>query len=552
MKRLFTSALMALLAASSVFADWKPSDTSYTVLADYNVYGQGQMKTLRAADGTIVHTWLQTADSLSYNDPQFGYYLHMQIFDPQGNALFGNDGVLVSQQPTLTYTTDYDVKFAENGDVLLAYWDVRRDTVNRLQGDAYVYRYNLKGEPVWAATGVKVPQRVFRNGGHLIAPQLAVAGSNIYFSSVYVEYYKEKATEDNWEPSPWFPDEQMPDSVDLSYSEYQIQLLDNDGQTQWEQPLTLQTDGLQIYPCSSDLYLLFANDSLGLSARRIDATAADVWKDSVVVEPEALTSSSYFPEITVEPDGEGGLSLFYRKLYGWTGYMAMNRLRPDGTVLPEAVSLNASVDGDGDNVKAAVNRGKALTAWSYVASSTSKQLCVNLLSTDGASLWTGERQNGYALGENELWGFTAVKVIPRVDGWVLLYGESTSWNGANFYATKIDDEGNTVWKKQLLEDGMTSSGFSVVSDDTRAYIFYTCDREIGDDWEEEPGEGGMRVLCVDITDAGNVATNIDLPATDGDQSPRFYTLQGQQLPAAPTSGVYIVRQGGKAHKVVVK
>lgn len=551
MKKLFTSALVALLAVSNAMADWTPSYSDYKVLADYNEYGQSQMKTLRAADGTIVLTWVGLGGDMLYTDPQFGYWLHMQIFDPKGNALFDNNGVIVSRQPTPTYTTDYDVKFADNGDVLLAWWDVRRDTVNRLLGDTYVYRYNLKGEPVWSADGVKVPQKVFRKGGRLIAPQLAVSGRDIFVSADYVENYKEKATEENWEPSPWFPDEEMPDSVDLEYDEYQVQRLDANGNVLWETPLTLKTDRLQIAPCADGFYMLYANDGLGLSARRINASGNDVWEHPVVVEEEALTSSVYFPETTIESDGDGGLLLFYRKLAGWTGYMVMNRLRPDGSTLGQAVSLNGTTDGDGDNVKVGVKGDKVMAAWTYEIDTNQNDLWVNMLNTDGSSAWTGDRANGYSFGENEQWGFTAVKVIPQADGWVTLYGESQSWNGANFYALKTDDNGNAVWKQQILGDDMKSSGFSVVYDESRAYIFYTCDREIGDDWEELPGEGGMRVLCIDITNNGKQTTSIDAPRGN-DSAAETFDLQGVRVAKPTQSGIYVVRQGGSAKKVVVK
>lgn len=551
MRKLFTTALVALMAAANAMADWTPSFTQETVLTDYNEYGQAQMKTLRAADGTIVLTWLKTGDDLLYSDPQYGYWLHMQIFDPQGNALFGNDGVVVSKQPTLSYTTDYDVKFADNGDVLLAYWDVRDDTANRTKGDAYIYRYNLKGEPVWSADGVKFPAKVYKDGGKVIAPQLAVCGKNIYVTGVYTEHYKVKATEDNWEPSPWFPDEEMPDSIDVDYSDNQIQCMDDNGNFLWNETLLLSSDLLQIAPCGDDIYLLYANEDYGLSARRLNAEGKDVWEQPVVVEEEALTSSSYMPETTIESDGDDGLLLFYRKLNGWTGYMVMNRLRPDGTTLGEAVSLNGSIDGDGDNVKVAVRGEKVMAAWKYEDLSSTNYLWTNLLNTDGSFAWTGANEKGMALGDNDMWGFTAVKVIPQTNGWVTLYGDLQSWNGANFYAVKTDDNGKTLWTKQIAGDDMKSSGFSVVYDESRAYIFYTCDREIGDDWEEQPGDGGMRVFCIDITDASNQDTAIDKPTTAG-QTTDTYNMQGVRVASASQSGLYIVRQGNQAKKVMVK
>lgn len=551
MRKLYTTAFVALMAVGNALADWTPSFTEEKVLTDYNEYGQDGMKTLRADDGTIVLTWYETGDDLLYTDPQFGYWLHMQIFDPKGNALFGNDGVVVSKQPTFTYTTDYDVKFADNGDVLIAWWDVRNDPENRSKADTYVYRYNLKGQPVWSADGVKFPVKAFKDGGRIYAPQLAVCGKSIFVAGAYSEYYKEKATEDNWEPSPWFPDEEMPDSIDVEYSEYQVQCMDENGNFLWDENLTLTTDLMQMASSTDGIYMLYANEDLGLSARRVDTSGKDLWEQPVVVEEEALTSSVYFPKTTIEADGEGGLLLFYRKLNGWTGYMVMNRLHPDGTTLGEAVSLNGSIDGDGDALKAAVRGDKVMTAWSYQDVSSTHYLWTNLVSNDGSFAWTGGNEHGIALGDNDMWGFTAVKVIPQSNGWVTLYGDLQSWNGANFYAVKMDDNGKTLWTKQIAGDDMKSTGFSVVYDESRAYIFYTCDREIGDDWEEQPGDGGMRVFCIDITDEGNSGSSIDKPTT-ADQQTETYNMHGVRVAAPSQAGVYIVRHGQQAKKVMVK
>lgn len=550
MRKLFTLMTVAMLAATGSYADWTPSDKSHVVLTDYNDYGQMQMKTLRAKDGSIVLTWLQYGDKL-YSDPLFGYNVHLQIFDAKGNAKFGNGGKVVVEQPTLTYTTDYGLQFADNGDILLAYNDVRADTQNRSRGDVYIYRFNMDGEPVWPKHGVKFEAPVFKNGGRVMAPQLAVCGKNIFASGSYVERYREKADSTNWEPSPYFPDEEMPDSVDLEYSMNMLQCYDADGKALWEKPLEFATERYQIAPCGSDLYLVYANDSLGLSARRINTAGSDVWENSVVVEAEPLSTGSYFPESVIESDGQDGIMLFYRKLTEWNGYMVMNRLRPDGTTLGQAVILNGSTEGDGNNVEAAVNNGKVMTAWSYSSGNNSNNLWMNELTTDGAYVWTGDREYGISMGENTQWGFKAVKVIPQSNGWVTLYGDCQSWNGANFMVVKTDDKGDVMWQKQIDEDNMTSTSFSVVYDENRAYIFYTCDREYDENWEEIPDEGGMRVLCVDISDSNN-PTVLDGIETESSAEIEIYDLQGVKVEQASRPGVYVIRQNGKVRKMMVK
>ena len=143
-----------------------------------------------------------------------------------------------------------------------------------------------------------------------------------------------------------------------------------------------------------------------------------------------------------------------------------------------------------------------------------------------------------------------MKIIPQSDGWVLLYGNLQSWNGANFYISKIDFEGKELWRKQIAESDFKSSGFSVVNDDKNVYIFYTCDMEIGDDWEKIPGKGGMRVMCVDIS---NVETGINSLNSNPTKTSRvIYNAQGVLVDNMNDAGLYIVRENGTVRKIMKK
>ena len=152
-----------------------------------------------------------------------------------------------------------------------------------------------------------------------------------------------------------------------------------------------------------------------------------------------------------------------------------------------------------------------------------------------------------------MWGFTPVKVIPQSDGWVLLYGKSTSWNGANFMVVKMDDFGEIMWSKQICEDNFKSSGFSIVYDENNAYIFYTQETQYDDDWNEIPGSAGMYVMCVDISGQSHTAVN-EVEAGQPVKT-EIYTLDGRRVNELE-NGVNILRitdaNGNVTSKKVLK
>jgi hypothetical protein len=176
-----------------------------------------------------------------------------------------------------------------------------------------------------------------------------------------------------------------------------------------------------------------------------------------------------------------------------------------------------------------------------------------VLDNTGEFCWPDESAQGLSLDENDMWGFTPVKVIPQEDGWVLLYGNSTSWNGANFMVVKVDVLGIEMWHKQICEDNFKSSGFSVVYDDKNAYIFYTQEEQYDENWNVIPGSSGMYVMCVDITGKAPTSSVQEIE-TGQPVSVEIYTLDGKRVNEME-SGIYIIRttdSNGKVSTIKVR
>lgn len=163
----------------------------------------------------------------------------------------------------------------------------------------------------------------------------------------------------------------------------------------------------------------------------------------------------------------------------------------------------------------------------------------NMVNQDCDYAWNGDNTNGLTLEVNDLWGFKPVKVIPVNTGWVVLYGNCTSWNGANFMVVKLDDAGYMLWNKQICEDDFKTNGLSVTYDENNAYIFYTQEAAYDDNWNEIPGSGGMFVMCVDI--AGEINSSInDLQNNANLISTEIYTVDGRRVNQLQ-NGVNIIR-----------
>ena len=537
MKRIITFSMLLMLGIGSMLA-WHTSDTEATRLDGEGTNGQVQMKTITTPEGKIILSWLRGERV----DGVFGYQLHLQVFDADGNAQFGDEGIIVCDKPTWTYTTDYALALAANGDILLGYHDIRNDVENQENSEVYVYRYTQQGEPVWDADGVLFPAgRMHENAllAENINPVICVSGDNIYVAAVHNEYYNEEANEDNWSPSPWFPNQEMPDSVLVTDSKWLIMYAGADGVMNAVDPLAMSTKIMLMLPApEGSVFAIYDNENTGLDAQRLDNTLTNVWENPVMVDEGPLASGMYMPSPLVELDADGGVVLSYRKLLNWSGYQVVNYLTPDGEVLPEPTICNNTTDGDAGSAIMAVKDYQTFVAWEYTDVEGAMNMYVNSLDTYGGYLWMNQDIYGKSLDQNDMWGFTPVKVIPQSDGWVLLYGNLQSWNGANFMVVKLDDMGNVMWTRQICEDNFKSSGFAVAYDEDHAYIFYTQDEEYDDNWEVIPGSGGMFVMCIDIKGQQTAISEVDAAHAN---TTEIYTIDGRRVNKMENGVIYIVR-----------
>ena len=539
MKRIITVLAMAALAVGTMMANWHPSDTEATRLDKEGESGQTQMKTLRADDGVIALSWLRGERV----NGVFSYRLHLQLFDAQGNAMFGDEGIIVCDKRTRTWTTDYALALAPNGDILLAYTDVRNDP-NEDMAESYLYRYTRQGTPVWGEDGILFPSKLVHENAFVIediAPKICVSGDKIYAAVMHSEYFMEEANEDNWTPSPWFPNQPMPDSVQVNESCWMITLLADDGTVLSETPKMVSSAMLTMNPApDGQVYLVYENKELGLDAEMLNADLESPWEEVITIEDKPISGGMYVPTPLTAVNDNGTLMLSYRVLNDFYGYQVVNFITPDAEI-PWWTTMNLNgdnIDGDAGSAAMATKGNQAFVAWEWAYSSSAMYMRVNAMNDEGEFCWQGDNTLGNDLDFTEDWGFTPVKVIPANEGWVVLYGSSTSWNGANFMVVKVDDMGDVMWSKQICEDDFKSSGFAVTYDENNAYIFYTQEEQYDDNWDIIPGSGGMFVMCVDIagktTSVGEVQTAEDIVKTE------IYTIDGRRIDNLE-KGVNIVR-----------
>ena len=543
MKNIILIFILNLLAVSSSFAAWHADDMAYTRLDKEGTQWQRSMKSLRTDDGKTIFTWIR-GDRV---DNHFSSVLHLQIFDGDGNAMFGDEGIIVCDKPTGTYSVDYGLALAPNGDIVIIYQDMRNDPDNLEKAQMFIYRYSQQGQPVWDADGLTFTTRPQHDNTILVEEDgcsLCISDDGQIYAAVrQLEYLQN-------------------DGVDCEIR-WQLVSLNDDGTVASNEPVILPAKILALHAApGGDAYVIYDGDfeQRGFEAQRIDRSLTTQWQAPAIVEAYSQDEGGLIHRPIIETADDGGIILCYRQLQQTEsrGVWAMNHLTPDGEVLERSVAWNASIYGDSNTGIMGVRGNNVFTSWE-ITTQESFYLLVNQMDADGNKQWTGDAADGLTLEEmpridvehNEWnYGYSPVKVIPVEDGWVLLYGISTDYNTANFMVTKFDDEGNTVWSRQICEDDFKSSGFSVCYDDQYAYIFFTQDPELDENYQVIPGSGGMFVMCVSISDEQPSAIN-EMPTDKSIVNTRVYTIDGKLIDQ-PQQGINIIRTTDENGVVNVK
>ena len=533
MNKMKTFILLALMMLSGVSmqAQWQPDSKEAMRLDNVEKGGQLLVKSLRTPEGKTVVTWLR-GETIGEDTK---YVLHMQILDAKGNAQFGDEGIIISDKPTLNYTTLYETALAENGDIIIGYSDMRNSSMFE-ETRMYVYRYNQQGQPVWDANGI--PFEPIQTSTDAISTRqenakFCTSGDNLYVAINQSEYIIGDETSSVGQKS----------SV---VRNWQLWRLNADGTRCGSAPLMLNATVLQLVPApNGDVYVVYDNEveGHGIVAMRLDKNMHNLWGLPVMVESESIMKSPVIPEPLVGLMSDGSLTLCYKKLLTVRGYQVVKHLSPEGDVQQDAVICNGTTNGNCEDAIMAVRDDKLMMSMTYVDDAGMEHLYVNEMDEMGNYQWTGYDKYGIGLEHDDLWGFIPYKLIPQEDGWVIVYGQCTYYNCANTIVTKLNEQGQVVWSKRIGNENLEveTNRYAVTYDENNVYFFYGQVEHRDSEGKIIPGSGGLYAICANIKNGGGTSGISDItPSEESKDNGKWYTIGGTLLNGAPTQpGIYL-------------
>ncbi len=162
----FTCLLVLILLILQASAQWSTNPAVNNAISDLS--GEQVLSKIGlCSDGNIYIAFLSNVSG-SYN-------VRLQKLDSQGNELWAHNGILISDHPTDSWTSDWDMTVDISDHAILTFSDTRAGG----NWDTYAYRISPSGAFVWGADGIALSN----NSAFNAAPKVTcTAAGNAVFA----------------------------------------------------------------------------------------------------------------------------------------------------------------------------------------------------------------------------------------------------------------------------------------------------------------------------------------------------------------------------------
>lgn len=378
-----------------------------------------------------------------FSNENGNYNVRLQQLDIEGYIQWAQGGLLISDHPSMTWLTDWDLKVDQEGYAILAFQDIRNNGSNNI----YVYRISPDGDFIWGEDGLELSNSVAFD----VSPKLSVTGEN----NVVVA----------WQADDVIILQKISPEGDLLFGEEGI-TISGDNTLSWPQLLAVGNDDF-ILKYFDDSGPYWAPTRL-VFAQRFDGDGDPVWSEPVSISDAAGISSwnQIFPMIN---DGNDGFFITWHddRDGNMLSSVFVHHIDVNGNPVFPVNGVEASTLAARNNFYPVLafpeNSEDIFVIWNEMdADQNLRGIYGQKISGSGERLWS---DNGKVFIE-----ISATDVLPTameksdVD-MVLFYEEVVSGMNSYVKAMRLDLDGNFVWPEQfsVLSSVLSAKSHPVVS-----------------------------------------------------------------------------------------
>lgn len=433
----FSILMLMILLISLIYGQWS-NDPALNFKVTNSSYEEVIPKVAYGPNGDVWVSWFSSENG--------NYNVRAQKFSFNGVPSFAPEGILVSNNPQMSWLTDWDMKVDSQNNAILSFLDERTGNL-----DIYVYKVSATGEMMWGANGIALCNDATED----YTPTVGITNQD----NVIVAW--------------------------MSGDDIKLQKILANGSLQQTEPMVIHNDGFrmtwpQILPQENDTFILkYAKDSGPFYAvlRYVYAQKYEADLNPVWTTPATITDlggiSSWTQVFSNDSDGNGGFIMCWyedrdndqmRNVYiqhimsdGSVGFTA-NGIQPTSSVTTQHFYPVCAYDPVNDI---------AYVVWSDTdANQNQRGLRVQAFENDGNKLFGDEGISVISLG-NESPLATRANVVNGELVVVFTSAINGSAVDSNLRAFKLNLEGDFVWENQFVT--MKSVASQIVHEDASAF-----------------------------------------------------------------------------------
>lgn len=421
MKKLYVTVLMAIIASLSVA---QFNNDPATNLQITNLTGEQVLPKIALAPNGDYYIGFFSQEEGNYN-------VRLQRLDSKGNLLWEENGLLISDNPSMSWITDWDMTVDQENHAIITFQDIRNAGNNNI----YAYRISPEGDFVWGTDGLELSN----NSNFDASPKVIVTQSN----NSIIAWASMAST------AKIVMQKIAPDGT-LLFGDTGIDLISATANLSWPQLLPVGTD---------DFIMKYYEDTgpgwaptRHLFAQRYDSNGDAVWENPAAIQT-AGTITAWTQILPIISDGNEGFFITWHdnQLSGTISSSWIQHVDSEGNTsfTQNGLLLSNRNDYNQFNPKFAPdeNRDNVYVYWEEVTGDQNQGGIYGQKVTSSGELLWGE--GGKKIIEVSSQEVLISNVLPYDNKAFLIYKTTTGTNHT-FYAQYLDENGGNLWDPSSL------------------------------------------------------------------------------------------------------
>lgn len=369
-------------------------------------------------------------------DYYFGYFslesgnynVRLQRLDNQGNILWANNGLLISDHPSMSWLTDWEMEADHENHAILSWQDIRLGGAN----NTVAYRISPEGDFVWGADGIQLSN----SDAFDVSPKIAITSSN---NAVFA-----------WQADNVIIMQKISPSGEKLWGENGITLTHTNNLT-WPQLMPVGNDEviMKYFIDSGPAW----SPTRHIYAQRFDANGAAVWSAPAVIS-NAGSVQAWLQILPMINDGNDGFYISWHdyRISGTAATSWLQHINSQGQAVFQANGVQLSnLDGANQFYTALAKPANDPNVYVYWNEVNGDQNLWGIfgqkIAPDGSILWGNSGKEIFPVTSQALLPQEAFSIENDV---VLVYEHYYNGTQTSLRAVRLNNEGAFVWQPSEL------------------------------------------------------------------------------------------------------